>query len=140
MSRRKVPAELQKKRKSLWLVEHRDKARASSLKWNHKNKEKKNKYDTLYRKENPRDPDTLKVQRHRRRALLKNAKGKFTTEEWRLLCSTYKVCLRCKKKRPLTPDHVIPLSLGGSNSISNIQPLCKPCNSSKGTKTIDYRR
>jgi 5-methylcytosine-specific restriction endonuclease McrA len=39
----------------------------------------------------------------------------------------------------LTEDHVVPLSLGGSNDIDNIQPLCKSCNSSKRGRHIDYR-
>ncbi len=42
-------------------------------------------------------------------------------------------------KSILTPDHIIPLSQKGPNTIDNIQPLCLNCNSSKGTKTIDYR-
>lgn len=31
-------------------------------------------------------------------------------------------------------DHVMPLRLGGSNYIENIQLLCRPCNLSKGSK------
>jgi 5-methylcytosine-specific restriction endonuclease McrA len=47
--------------------------------------------------------------------------------------------LCCKQEKPLTIDHVVPLSLGGSNSIDNLQPLCHQCNSRKGTRIIDYR-
>ena len=43
------------------------------------------------------------------------------------------VCGECK---PLTKDHIIPLSKGGSNYITNIQPLCRNCNSKKNNKII----
>jgi len=33
-------------------------------------------------------------------------------------------------------DHIIPLSRGGPNSAENFMPLCKRCNSSKGTKDL----
>jgi len=41
-------------------------------------------------------------------------------------------CAKCKKKRPLTRDHIIAVAIGGTDHITNIQPLCKPCNSRKG--------
>lgn len=50
-----------------------------------------------------------------------------------------KKCLRCKSKENICLDHITPISQGGDNEIENLQPLCKSCNSSKGTAKIDYR-
>lgn len=84
--------------------------------------------------------DKIKVLIHKRRARILGSGGSYTVDEWKSLCEKYDYrCLRCGKKKPLTADHVIPVFLGGSSFINNIQPLCKSCNSSKSTKTIDYR-
>lgn len=40
-------------------------------------------------------------------------------------------CVKCHQKRPLTRDHIIPVSRGGSDEITNIQPLCHSCNARK---------
>jgi len=48
-------------------------------------------------------------------------------------------CLCCGTNEHIEADHVIPVSCGGIHHISNIQPLCRSCNASKGAKTIDYR-
>lgn len=76
-----------------------------------------------------------------RRARKMGSGGSFTNVEWQgLLNQTGHRCLACGAVGvPLTRDHVMPLSLGGSNWITNIQPLCNRCNDSKGTKSIDYR-
>lgn len=66
--------------------------------------------------------------------------GSHTQAEWAALCAAYgERCACCHRKRPLTKDHVIPVSRGGSNDIGNLQPLCQSCNSRKGTRIIDYR-
>lgn len=93
-----------------------------------------------YRKANP---DKVREGNARRRALKAGADGSHTCAEFRALCGLSGwVCLCCEtshEESPLTVDHVVPLSEGGSDSISNLQPLCGYCNDSKGTKTIDYR-
>jgi 5-methylcytosine-specific restriction endonuclease McrA len=66
--------------------------------------------------------------------------GTYTLKEWQDLCDYYdNRCLKCGEQKKLTVDHVIPISLGGSNTIDNLQPLCDYCNKSKGAKHIDYR-
>lgn len=91
-----------------------------------------------WRRENPQK---MAVQLARRRARKLDTDGDFTVEEFEALCEKYgNACLCCGDRDSLlTPDHVVPLSLGGSNRIANVQPLCGSCNSWKNTKTLDYR-
>ncbi|MBW3085570.1 hypothetical protein KEM60_01770 [Austwickia sp. TVS 96-490-7B] len=41
-------------------------------------------------------------------------------------------CRRCGATFELQYDHVIPVSMGGSNAAENLQILCGPCNRRKG--------
>lgn len=47
-------------------------------------------------------------------------------------------CAICGKKEtidcPMTIDHIVAISNGGSNTKENIQPTCRPCNSRKGNR------
>ena len=76
-----------------------------------------------------------------RRARIKGNGGTITDKEWLALLEKYGYkCLCCGRNDvKLTLDHVVPLDKGGPNTIDNAQPLCGSCNSSKGTKIIDYR-
>jgi len=77
---------------------------------------------------------------HSRRARAKGSYGVWTAAQWEYLCAQFHgLCLKCGQAKELTPDHVMPLKLGGSNEIENIQPLCQSCNSAKGAKYVDYR-
>jgi hypothetical protein len=49
-------------------------------------------------------------------------------------------CLRCGTKDSLSIDHIVSLSQGGDNAITNLQTLCTSCNSAKGGATKDYRK
>lgn len=95
-------------------------------------------YQRRYREANP---DKAKQRDNLRRVRKAMAPGFHTEEEWQALCSYYMdQCLRCGEvPDALTRDHVVPLSKGGTDDISNIQPLCRSCNCSKGVKTVDYR-
>lgn len=79
----------------------------------------------------------------RRMDRIKKNGGKHSRLEWETLKVIYNfTCLSCLRAEPnitLTKDHVKPVIAGGSNHISNIQPLCERCNKLKSTKEIDYR-
>ena len=43
-------------------------------------------------------------------------------------------CTNCGSVENLTIDHIKPVKLGGTDDYSNLQILCKSCNSKKGAK------
>jgi len=59
--------------------------------------------------------------------------GTYSVDDWlQLTILLGKHCLVCWKNNiKLTIDHIIPISKGGTNFISNLQPLCKSCNCKK---------
>lgn len=78
--------------------------------------------------------------RRLRRAREQGAVGTYTwsevTAKW---LAIGKVCAYCHEpvgNADLQPDHVLPLSRGGSNSITNIVPCCGPCNREKHVLTV----
>lgn len=99
------------------------------------NREVYREYSRRWQQENRERSNLLsRIKKQRRRAA-----GTLTVEDWELVLDVYgHACLACGKDE-VTIDHVIPVSCGGLNVISNVQPLCGFCNTSKGTKTIDYR-
>jgi len=72
---------------------------------------------------------------HKRRNAKALSDSPLTNQEWeKILDKSRSRCFYCGEKRPLTIDHVIPLSKGGLHTASNIVPACKSCNSSKQDK------
>lgn len=110
--------------------------------WRANNLERFRHYQREYHRKNPPkyDPTKNRKKHYRRRRYQMAADGSFDDYEFKTLCKQYgDRCLACGKKTKLTADHIIPLSAGGSDNISNIQPLCLPCNARKGKDTTDYR-
>jgi 5-methylcytosine-specific restriction endonuclease McrA len=74
---------------------------------------------------------------------LARTRGGHTDAEWNALKREFRFhCVRCLKRFrsfELTRDHIAPISLGGTDTIANIQPMCGPCNGRKGQKVKDYR-
>lgn len=102
------------------------------------------KYKIAYHRERRhKDPEYRRKVYHWRRARQARIvlQGKpFTHAEWVELCERYDHrCLCCGERKTLSPDHVVPVSKGGSSAIENIQPLCIGCNKRKSARTIDYR-
>lgn len=146
-----------------WRQNNREKHNARVRRWRRNNPEKHLESKRRWRKRYPdkahaadrrklkrrkqNNPEGYRRERRmamrRRRARKANAEGDFTAQQFRRLCDRYdNQCLCCGRKDvELTADHVVPLSWGGSNDISNIQPLCRKCNARKGDRRdTDYRR
>ena len=74
------------------------------------------------------------------------AEGSHTREEFLEKLKLYPKCPQCKRKWDdissskgkakfgITEEHIVALSNGGSDDISNIIPLCHQCNFSNGHK------
>lgn len=114
-----------------------DKAKAAHKRWYQRNYVKKGRY--LVTPEHKRAVQRALV--IKRRSRIAGAGGKYTAKEWLALCAQYgNKCLWCGRiDRPLTVDHVRPISWGGRNTIDNLQPLCNSCNRRKWNRYIDFR-
>ena len=70
------------------------------------------------------------------------AKGTHTPAQWLALVSAFGCrCVMCgaaMDPSDVQKDHIIPIYQGGSDGIENVQPLCRPCNSSKGPDTFNW--
>ncbi|MBE3040307.1 MAG: HNH endonuclease [Chloroflexi bacterium] len=89
--------------------------------------------------------DIEKLSRNERIKIAKS-KGSHTEKEWLILvdfCGNK--CVRCGASvndlygGKLCKDHIIPICLGGNDSIKNIQPVCRNCNTAKTNSQEDLR-
>ncbi len=124
---RRRNTEILRQRQKDWGIAHPEAYREMRRRWKRENKEAVNRST------------------HRRRYALANSPGFYLPEEWmalKALCDFR--CLACGKSETdlgevLAVDHIVPVSKGGGNTIVNIEPLCRSCNSVKHTSVHDFR-
>lgn len=91
-----------------------------------------------------KNPERSRGYEAKRRALKAGGNGQYTPEDVaRLLELQNGRCIYCSRtiRRKFHVDHIVALSKGGSNSASNIQLLCPPCNHRKFTRShLDFAR
>lgn len=121
-----------------WRALHPGQKRWEGMEYYRANKDKVSARVRAYRQAHP---ELLQRANSRRRARLLAAVGDWTRAQFLELCEACDWrCAYCHQRfERLTPDHIQPLSRGGSNDISNIIPACGPCNYSKQDKTpLEY--
>lgn len=136
--------EYNKERFKEWYQKNREHNKKRLKEWRQNNKEHRRKQRKIWARNNPEKiRESKKIYNHKRRAMKNKLNQHFTNEEFYRLCQAYNfICLCCETQlsfKELTVDHIIPLCKYGTNTISNIQPLCIDCNSFKGVNTKDFR-
>ena len=93
------------------------------------------------RKKYREDPSPYLASEARRRSLKQQNGGTLNAGELQAVSDFYgNACLRCGAADKICLDHVVPLAAGGRNDASNLQPLCRSCNSVKGARQAwDFR-
>jgi len=83
----------------------------------------------------PKAKHNAKIQKYKNRAILSILEHHSDKEWLELLKKNKGKCVDCKTTENIEKDHIIPLSRGGNDLISNILPRCRRCNSKKGNRT-----
>lgn len=139
-------------RMKAWRAENSEKKKATDRAYYEYNRESVKAQRSSYRRANPEKAVERRADYYRRnkeaiilksRARKQNilAVNELLPGEWDAMieaCGNRCIVPGCGTS-PVTKDHVKPFSLGGRHHISNLQPLCRSCNSRKGDEEIDYR-
>lgn len=81
-----------------------------------------------------------RLEASKRRAVIRSAEGSYTADDIeQMYLDQNGLCAycECELSGEYEIDHVIPLSRGGHNDVTNIAVACPPCNRSKFTKTAE---
>lgn len=67
--------------------------------------------------------------------------AQYRSPEYRALRSLWRLsnppCWICGQLGADTVDHVVPLSQGGTNSLDNLRPAHRECNSRRGVRNVE---
>lgn len=109
---------------------------AKNKAWSGRKGERRAEYLSNWRRENK---DKVREYHHRRRA--REVGGDLTSSQIKELFEQHPYCEYCKVTHSLCLEHVVPLSRGGQNTLSNVTVACVQCNSSKHNKLLnEWRR
>jgi 5-methylcytosine-specific restriction endonuclease McrA len=102
-------------------------------------KNNKEKYAKAAREWAKKNPISIWEYSNARRAKKLNNGGRGVTKKdfERMLISQEGKCAHCKLETKMTLDHIVPLVKGGMHDPDNCQLLCKSCNSSKHTSSME---
>jgi hypothetical protein len=129
--------ELAKLAEKRWVEANRKRITAGQKRWREQHPEAFREIQNRWQAANP---ENVRMGRRNRRARKLATGGKILGNEWVALVASYgNRCLCCGATDGLTLDHVQPIARGGAHNLSNAQPLCRSCNSRKGTQAWDYR-
>lgn len=111
--------------KKRWAETYADKAHRSKRKWHAANRDK------------------VKAYKHRRRVLARDAEADefvaqdiFERDNWTCqLCGKHlDPAVEYPSNESPSIDHIVPVSLGGTHTLANVQAACMGCNRSKGAR------
>ena len=106
--------------------------KANVIAWQKANPQKFKQYQSISKK---RNKEAIAANTRRRNARRK-ANGVFAISKKELVRLSQGPCFYCGSLDRITVDHVVAIARGGTDSIGNLVPACKTCNSSKRDLTI----
>lgn len=102
---------------------HKEEIKETNKRWRQKNPERAAAHQALGK--------------FKRRQQLADVRSDLTAMQWENIKELRgHLCAYCGLQKPLTQDHVIPVSKGGEHTAANIVPACRSCNSKKGNRIL----
>ncbi len=141
--------------KKVWVNANRDKLSKANRDYRARHKDKVNTAARERERQNPdarrlarakwdaNNPEVRRAITRNRRAKIKGSSGRVTSRDVESILRMQKYkCAVCRidlRESGHHMDHIMPIALGGDNSVMNLQATCPQCNQSKGAKNpVDF--